>query len=102
MPSNIITTCCASCKKEGPRDDFVWMSHLDYCKDCMRSFVSHGWAVRKEGGQYTCTAEGVRQFPGLEIVSRCPSDGMPIYRRWIESGIATKEACPYCLPRKTA
>jgi hypothetical protein len=100
MPTDVITTWCASCKKEGPRDKFVWMAHLDFCADCMRSFVLQGWAVRKGRVQYTCTPEGVRRFPGLEVVSHCPRDGMPIYRRWIESGISTEVACPYCMSRE--
>ena len=76
------------------------MAHLDFCADCMRTFVSQGWAVRRQGGQYACTPLGVQQFPGLEIVSHCPQDGMPIYRRWIDGHIATPEACPYCLRRE--
>ena len=76
------------------------MAHLDFCTDCMRSFVSEGWAVLKEGRQYTCTPEGVRRFPGLKVISHCPQDGMPIYRRWIEGGIATEDACPYCEGRE--
>jgi hypothetical protein len=72
------------------------MAHLDFCADCMRSFVLQGWAERQEGGQYSCTPEGVRRFPGLEVVSHCPRDGMPIYRRWLKGGIATEDACPYC------
>jgi hypothetical protein len=78
----------------------VWMVHLDLCTDCMRSIVSQGWAVWKESRTYSCTSEGVRRFPGLEVVSNCPRDGMPIYRRWIEGGIATTLACPYCLGRE--
>lgn len=100
MPTRVITTRCASCKKEGLRDKYLWMAHLDFCLDCMRSFVAQGWAVRKEGGQYVCTPEGVTRFPGLEVVSYCPRDGVPIYRRWIEAGIATEAACPYCLGRE--
>ena len=99
MHPNVITTRCAACNAEGPRENFVWMAHLDFCADCMRSLVKHGWAVRKEGLQYACTPAGVRRFPGLEVVSHCPIDGMPIYRRWIDDGIATATACPYCRGR---
>ena len=28
MPKKIITTWCAFCKEEGPRDTFVWMAHF--------------------------------------------------------------------------
>ena len=97
MPPSVITTRCASCRKAGPRDKFRWMAHLDFCVDCMQSFVVQGWAVRKEGSSYTCTPSGIRQFPGLEVVSHCPRDGMPIYRRWINPNIASEAACPYCL-----
>ena len=100
MPPNVITACCAFCRETGPRDSFAWMAHLDFCADCMRSFVSQGWAELKEGRQYTCTPEGVRRFPGLKVISHCPRDGMPIYRRWIDGGIATEEACPYCVGRE--
>ena len=100
MPESVITTSCAACNKEGPRDRFVWMAHLDFCASCMRSFVRQGLAVRREGYQYACTPAGVRRFPGLEVVSNCPRDGMPIYRRWIDGGIATGIACPYCLNKQ--
>src|ERR1700690_3606409 len=101
MTTNISTTCCAHCNKPGPRDEFVWMAHQVYCAECMEAFVRQGWAVRVEGRNYACTAEGVRHFPGLEIVSHCPQDGMPIYRRWLEDGTATDEACPSCLGDKS-
>jgi hypothetical protein len=100
MPPDVITTRCASCDAEGPRDRFDWMAHLDFCAACMRSFVRRGWAVLKESRQYTCTPTGTAHFPGLAVASKCPCDGMPIYRRWIESGIATGTACPYCLGRE--
>jgi hypothetical protein len=99
MPPAVITTRCASCDEEGPRENYDWMAHLDFCADCMRSFVRRGWAVRKESRTYACTPAGVARFPGLEVVSCCPRDGMPIYRRWIEGGIVTEVACPYCLGR---
>src|SRR5207237_988950 len=91
------TTSCACCNKAGPRDRFAWMAHLDFCRDCIRSFVVSGWAVAKEGAKYTCTQAGWGRFPGLGVVSHCPVDGMPIYRRWVEGGIATAQAWPYCL-----
>jgi hypothetical protein len=52
------------------------------------------------GSNYACTPEGVGRFPGLKIVSHYSRDGMPIYRRWVDGGIATEEACPYCLGRE--
>jgi hypothetical protein len=76
------------------------MAHLDICPDCMQSFVSKGWAAPMEGRQYVCAPEGLQHLADLEVVSYCPADGMPIYRRWIESGIATESACPYCLGRE--
>jgi hypothetical protein len=56
--------------------------------------------MRKEGGQEACTAEEMRRFPGLEVVSHCPWDGMPIYRRGIKGAIATELACPDCQGRE--
>jgi hypothetical protein len=100
MSTDVITTCCAFCNKAGPRETFVWMPHLDFCEDCMRSFVSQGWAEQNEIRRYICTAAGVRRFPGLAVVSHCPIDGMPIYRRWIDAGIATEKACPFCEGRE--
>ena len=76
-----------------------WRTSI-FCADCMGSFVWQGWAKPKGDRQYTCTADGLRRFPGLAVVTHCPRDGMPIYRRWNDCGIATEGACPYCLGRE--
>ena len=67
----------------------------------MQSFVFRGWAVREKDNPlcYALTEEGGRRFPEWKPVSHCPMDGMPIYRRWIDAGIATLTECPYCMPK---
>ena len=71
----------------------------------MRQFEAEGLVRRLPGEErsYELTAEGVRAMPGLETVAYCPLDGMPIFRRWVEAGIAKagdSPACPYCVGKE--
>jgi hypothetical protein len=83
------------------------MAHADFCGRCMRTFVKKGWAVRDEEWlgpwRYRLTERGDLAVPALETLAHCPLDGMPIYRRWVEAGIARtgpSPACPYCLGKE--
>jgi len=85
-----MTVACGYCGKKGDRAEFVWMSHLNFCPACVGYLRRQGWlakTVDERGNEtYSPTESGLTQFPGLEIVSACPRDGMPIYRRWVEAG----------------
>jgi hypothetical protein len=84
------------------------MSYANFCGVCMERFVEQGWAVKApEFGPrglrlnnyraYRLTEQGAVALPGLRQVGNCRADGMPIFRRWVEAGIAREDACPYCL-----
>jgi hypothetical protein len=99
---------CSHCRTEGPRDRFAWMAHELFCQSCIRSLVRHGWAKRGSkdyphaARAYQLTDRGASYLPALETIAYCPQDGMPIYRGWVEAGIATREpspACPWCIGR---
>jgi hypothetical protein len=98
---NQITTSCAKCGSHGLRDNFCWMAHSDFCQTCIKYFEQQGW-IREDNTRprtYELTEKGISALPGLEAVAFCPADGMPIYRRWVEAGIANagqQPACPYC------
>ena len=72
----------------------------------MRRIEAEGLVRRIPGKtrSYELTAAGVRSMPGLETVAYGPQDGMPIYRRWVEAGIANagaSPACPYCVGKES-
>ena len=105
MEQKVITTSCAHCNREGLRDAFFWMSHADFCVICIRQFEREGLArkIPDNPRSFELTEQGVRAMPSLEAVAFCPKDGMPIYRRWVDAGIARAgddPACPYCLGKE--
>jgi hypothetical protein len=96
-----IETSCANCGCQGLRDQFLWLAHADFCGACISQFEQNGWVeeVRDKARSYKLTKQGASALPRLEAVAFCPADGMPIYRRWVEAGIARAgqgPACPYC------
>jgi hypothetical protein len=98
------TRTCAQCGTTDDEYNFFWMSYANFCGPCMDKFVDQGWAIdpRTPGYRrhFRLTEQGAIALPGLEMVSVCGNDGMPIFRRWIDAGIATDGACPYCLGKE--
>jgi hypothetical protein len=100
MARRQIATQCSQCGTPGWRQDFPWMSHADFCRACMDTFVAQGWAVHHNGPVYVLTPLGEQNLPQHRALMDCPTCGTPIYARWVEEGIARADdgaGCPHCL-----
>jgi hypothetical protein len=100
---------CTLCERAGSSVAMYRMAHRRYCPSCAGRLVRDGLA--RHGSRQSAhrqraldlTPAGEIAFPGLVTVASCVADGMPIYRRWIQAGIATTDPrplCPYCLGRE--
>jgi len=100
MARHRFPTICFSCGADGIKSEFAWAAHADFCWPCMDRMVADGWCVLDRGPTYTLTPQGETALPALAVVAECPLDGTPIYRRWVDAGIAHDggaPACPHCL-----
>jgi len=99
---------CAYCSVVDVAEDYFWRAHASWCASCMRQFRQKRWMLRGRHERdtnercYRLNKRGVAHLPQHETVTYCPQDGMEIYRRWIEAGIATMDACPYCHGQKVS
>src|SRR6476620_7976322 len=89
-PESVANWLCSACGYHGPRARFRWISDSPFCMRCIGDYVSNGYIVKDERrpNVYTLTILGEAVFPGLVQVAYCPLDAMPIYRRWVDAGIA--------------
>lgn len=95
MPS--VGTCeCAHCGREVS----IPNTYFPLCEACLDAFERSGWIQRLPLQAYRLTPSGALKFPCLEIVAKCANDGMGIFRRWVELGLAKldpRPLCPFCL-----
>lgn len=87
---------CQYCKRPlGP--DYVQLGRFLFCLECMDMFKRNDWLADPPHVDDILNEIGLKNVPGLRIVSRCPADGMPIYQCWIDTARASATKCPYCM-----
>lgn len=102
MARHAFPATCHRCGKAGLKNDYAWAAHADFCWPCMTALVEGGLATPDRGPTFNLTEAGEAAMPELAVVTVCPLDGSPIYRRWVDSGAADageSPACPFCLGR---
>jgi hypothetical protein len=93
---------CSACGMRTPRHELRWISDSPFCEKCILGYYLKDWIVRSidNPNEYVLTPVGGERLPGLVVVASCPNDGTPVYRRWVDAGIARvgdDPACPFCL-----